>query len=407
MIPGASMESGVRRAAAATAAFLLTACGGDAPPTASGDAPAVGDSAGVRIVGHDHLDAPIWTVDLEGGVRYGRGPVDGLELFQVRQALRLGDGRVVVADGGNQRLLFFESDGGFLGSEGRRGQGPGEYQHLSVVASVPGDSLVVWDREARRVSVLDREGGFVRSFALETTEDVPFANIQRVFPDGSFLATGFADIGDGPPSGRLAPPSPLYRFGPAGALEHHFGDFVAGESFFEPFPDGGFRIHPVVFERRNTRLVAGSRLVFADNEPFEIRYLDPEGDLVQIVRGPPSAPLTDAVAAAEIERLLAEGEYDDPAPVRRILEEMERPATVPAFGESFGDRLGRVWLALLEPGRADSRTTWVVVAADGTLAGRVDVPDDFRPLDAGPHEVLGVRTDELGVERVVAATLVR
>jgi hypothetical protein len=61
-------------------------------------------------------------------------------------------GRLLVAgaDGG---VGIFDSLGRFSRSLGRRGDGPGEYRHVVSVGFGPGDSVFVWDRVHRRITV--------------------------------------------------------------------------------------------------------------------------------------------------------------------------------------------------------------------------------------------------------------
>ncbi len=73
------------------------------------------------------------------------------------------------------------------------------------------------------------------------------------------------------------------------------------------------------------------------------------------------------------------------------------PDSLPATTDVLIDPEGRVWL-----GRADAVPVdagpWVVFAADGTHLARVGMPSGFRPTAIGDTTVLGVWTDDLGVE---------
>src|SRR5688572_18479471 len=51
--------------------------------------------------------------------------------------------------------LLFDSAAGTLGEFAREGQGPGEFRYPSVVAHLPGDSLLVQDRRAWHVLAPD------------------------------------------------------------------------------------------------------------------------------------------------------------------------------------------------------------------------------------------------------------
>lgn len=375
----------------------------EAPPTS---APVeVTDSAGIEIVRHRSLDTPELSVDWGAAIRVGDAPVEGIGFFEVVSAVRLPSGGIAVADAGNHRIVYFEDDGTPRSTTGRQGEGPGEFQQMGLASRWRGDSLVVWDHRARRLSVLDPQGTFARSFMLESTEAVPRARVISVYADGSFLATGFADTGPGGiPSGRRGYPSPIYHFGPDGGHLATTGVFMSGESYFEALDNGGFRIYPAVFPRLNVRLAAGELFVLASNETFELRFLRRDGTPVRIVRGPSGVrPVSPELREAEIERLVEDDGGEDPEAFRRTLSAMETPEFVPEFTAAFADAVGRVWVALRDPAAGDDTTEWLVFDGTGTLTGRVALPSGLRLMDAGPDWVVGVETDALDVETVVLA----
>ncbi len=120
------------------------------------------DSAGIRIVENarpPHGSRLAWRIGPEPSLSIG--VLEGDEphmLFAVRDAIRLADGRIVVANGGSAELRFFDSNGSHLGTRGGRGEGPGEFRELGNVAPWPGDSLVAWFAPGWRISVFDGDG---------------------------------------------------------------------------------------------------------------------------------------------------------------------------------------------------------------------------------------------------------
>lgn len=83
------------------------------------------------------------------------GVVEGDELYQlheVRDAVRLGDGRIAVAHQGTAEIRVFDGDGRFLLAAGGPGDGPGEWRQVAAVHALSGDTLVVVD------PLLDRLG---------------------------------------------------------------------------------------------------------------------------------------------------------------------------------------------------------------------------------------------------------
>jgi len=391
-------------------ALGLSGCGDGTPSVADG--PVVSDSAGVQVVEYPGglPPAPTWEVFLDDAVPLAA------ELFQVRGALRFDDGRVAVADGGGLRVRFFGPDGSSVQPAGagpqevgREGEGPGEFRHLSAMMRWPGDSLLVWDQQLRRVSIFDHQGGLGRTFGLEVTERVPFAHPRGIFADASILAGGFTQTpAGGPEDGRQRYPSPAYRFGPEGELWEELGLGFSLETYFELL-NGGFTVLPVLFPRA-TRLVAGPDvLVEGSNEHFELRIRTLEGGLTRLIRvGGEQPRITDQMRRELIEHRLEEGVGGarDPDEVRRALEGMPIPDRLPAFDRMIVDREGSIWVERY-PEAAEPTAHWVVLYPDGEVAAHLELPRRFEPLEIGSDYVVGVLTDELDVEHVVVADLDR
>jgi hypothetical protein len=325
----------------------------------------------------------------------------GADLFQVGTAMKLSDGRYAVADAGNQRVVFFDSLGVPTSETGGFGEGPGEFKHLTLLARGPSDSLVVWDRGARRVSVLAPGGEFSRSFALESTEEVPFSTVVGVYDDGSFLGTGFVDTGGGPPApGRQIYSAPSFHFGHNGRFLSHAGTFPTSETYFDTF-DEGFTTYPAIFGITSHRLAAGSRLLVATSDRYEFRFLSKDGDPLMILRREPrSRPVTGSIRSAVVDAVVADSRADDQERLRSVLIQMEVPDFLPEFGEIFVDRLGRLWVEEYEPLHQDI-SEWRVYDPTGATVASIDLPANFDPTEAGDDFVLGVQVDDLGVQTVV------
>jgi hypothetical protein len=377
--------------------LIAVGCGGDGVSTPS---VTVTDSAGVRIVHHAIPSAPlIWAVVPESSVTLS-GDVETLP-FQIGVALKLSDGRYAVADGGNHRVAFFGVLGAFAASTGRQGEGPGEFQHVTLLARGIADSLLVWDRRARRVSVLAPSGDFIRAFALETTQDVPFAGVRDVYDDGSFLATGFTDTGaGGPETGRRAYSSPSFHYGPGGEFLAQAGIFPTSESYFQTI-DRGFAVYPVLFGRTAHRLAAGTRLLTATSDRYELRFLAPDGSPQMILRRDPrDRPVTSNIRRAVEDALVSSDRNDNKERLRAVLAQMDVPDILPEFSEIFADRLGRVWVQEYEP-LDQEWSNWRVYDAQGLELSSIHLPGRFRLTDAGEGFVVGVSTGDLDIEEVI------
>ena len=96
-----------------------------------GLATVIRDSADVRIV--ENARPPdgsrLWQVGPEPSLSIGdREGGDAYMLYQVADATKLSDGRIVVANGGDDELRVFDASGNWLESWGGRGEGSGEFE---------------------------------------------------------------------------------------------------------------------------------------------------------------------------------------------------------------------------------------------------------------------------------------
>ena len=80
---------------------------------------------------------------------------------------RHGAGRYLMSGpvGGGQ-VFVYSADGQWLESLGRAGEGPGEFGRNLALVPGPADSVYVVDNSQYRVSLLDPDGDFVRSFMI-------------------------------------------------------------------------------------------------------------------------------------------------------------------------------------------------------------------------------------------------
>jgi hypothetical protein len=382
-------------------ALLLSACAGGDSPTRS--EPTVRDSAGISVIEYpEALVAPAdWTLSLQDAVR-AQG-----EFARVRHGTVFTDGHFVVADGDSRSLRFHASDGALLTAVGRAGGGPGEFQDISSLSRWPGDSLLAWDLQQRRLTVFDARGTMARSFALSTTAEVPFGNVQGAFADGSMLTIGFV-AGGGPEPGRTRSQSPVHRFARDGSLDTVYPFVTSGEAFFTLFENGGFSVTSALFARSTTVHAGPSLLVEADNDAFTLRLRTPAGALQRIIRRVGTTPsITPAMRQAVIEYTLGTLASDAARERNRpVYEAMPLPATTPAFGRVHVDRLDHVWVEAYEP-VPGATSAWWVFAPEGSLVARATMPQRLTPLEIGADYLLGVHRDELDVEEVVVARLTR
>jgi hypothetical protein len=366
---------------------------------------AVRDSAGVEIVESRAPSgdaAAAWSVDeaplLEIGVE--NGPPEYL-FSQVEGALRLPDGRMVVADAGSREIRFFDADGRFQSTSGRRGDAPGEYRQIIALGYGPGDSIWVFDYGNRRFTVLTGDGEVARTLTLDPT----LANVSAVgrLADGSFVVREFWSAAGSDAAaiqlGLGRDPAAVARYAPDGARMDTIGVFLGREVYIGTEDGRGVMSTPL-FAHGTSAAVHANYVFVGDQENFEVGVYTADGAQHRIVR---LADLDLRVTRDDIERAVEERLASVPAErrtrMRAQLDAMDVPAARPAYGRLLVDSEGALWVGDYAPYPEDP-VLWRVFDAGGRLVTALHVPERFRVFDIGADWILGVWRDDFDVERI-------
>ncbi len=400
-----------RRAAAVPVLVVLAGCGPSEDPGPTPEA-VVRDSAGVRIVENGAPDARArlgWHVSVDPVLSIGEtGRGAAYELFRVEDALRLEDGRILIANGGTSEVRVFDADGVHRATWGREGEGPGEFTGLSGLADWPGDSVMAWDFALNRMTIFDLEGGVARTRALAQGDGLGAGRFEGALADGSILAASLVSFRPGEQTSGLVRRSRAFaRVGPDGAVLTSFGRHP-DEEYFVRADVGAVVRHP--FRRSVHSVVWNERIVISPSDQYEIRAYDPGGALAMIVRGAHRPePVTQADVDAYVALRLAEADPEAGATITRVFDGMPPVERFPAFAALVVDQTGDLWVREYErPGSgsageerlAEAGPIWTVFGPDGRMRGRVEMPPGSTVYRIGADYVLGSSADALGVEQV-------
>ena len=368
------------------------------------------DSAGIQIAENVYPDSAAiawWTLSAEPELDIGGADVDEAEaLFQVGAVHRLDDGRIVVAHGGGHDVRIYNAAGEHLRSIGRAGDGPGEFRRPSRVHVMPGDSLLVYDSQARRLTLLAPDGTYARDWPLQQPDGRPAA-LVGVFGDGSLVAQGNALFGSGgpPPTGRLRPDVTFFRVTPGEPAVDTIAVAPGAESFVRTNADASGRITSMQimtlpFGRTAAASVGEDQLVIGTQDRPELRFYSQTGVVLRILRtGAPVRPVTPEHRDAWVERQIRNVPPDQHAAVRANFAELPHGESVPPYGMVMLDDAGNTWLQDYDD-RITPAGGWTVYDRSGRILARVQLPSTFRPHHIGADFVLGVEHDEMDVERV-------
>lgn len=363
-------------------------------------APAARDSAGIQIV-ENRGEGEEWTLSEEPTLQIG--VVDGDPLYQmdhVREALRLGDGRIVVANAGNKQIRWYDASGRHLASAGREGGGPGEFRMLFTMKRLPGDSVLAYDLTGFRLSWFDAGGRFVRSAPLQPIGRVPPRFVDR-FADGSLLLSTSVRQSIAPTSSGTRRDTLLFlRAGPDGTPVDSLPISPASEASIQLVTQNGqiqsMNVMMLPFMRNVYTAASGNGYWQGVTDAYEIVLRRADGTPERIVRRDVQ-PVP--VRGAYLDSLRRVRVAENGAEAGKALEGIEVPERIPAFERLLVDDGGNLWVQRTPwPGPVPAE--WDVYDGEGKALGSVRMPAGFRATHVGDDFVLGVWTDEDGVEYV-------
>lgn len=402
----------------ALTALFLTACGeaGRLPDTV------VRDSAGVTIVENRAPSGSMAPVVGEVLTRIGGA---GTELNRVVTAVRLSDGRVVVADDGDAALRAFGPEGEASGSFGRPGDGPAEFRMLQAMGLQGVDTVWAYDFVHQRFSIVGPSLTLDREITLRTPVSAGLA-VGRL-RNGTFLvgeawSPGIGDAGEGGiVRGRVA----YVRFDSTGSLIDTVA-VIAGREVLLRSEGGRGVMSAVPFARSASHAVVGpvggartsgsaapagvpsprpTAFVLGDQSTYELRFFTAEGDPVRIVRWAGGGLAIDQEALDAWQALrLSQAAPGEREALRRSLLDLPLPPTRPAYGPLLPTPSGGLWVGSdALPGQSPS--SWEIFDAGGTWIATVRPPDGFHPLSIGDGWIVGVTRDAFDVEEVEVRAL--
>ena len=356
---------------------------------------AVRDSAGVRIVSFDSAMVPPQFELRHTGLDLGAEA--GSELVRVAAALRMPNGKILVADGGRRHLLRFGTNGTFEKVIGRDGKGPGEFERLGWMGRHNRDLVGTYDFGQARYSVFS-DSGFLRQVRLESSTDVRFVEIQPlgVLPSGAIIVTGGRSVGlaaEGPPR-RFRLVSPVVQFGADGAPGRVIGRYPGTEIEVTRVRNGpvagSFANGVPLFGRSSALGMSQGHVVVVDNERFQFDVIDTTGRTVRSVRRAiTNHPVRPSHMQAYIRERVNAARPELRESLRMDLESSPHAPTFPALDARLVvDAADRLWVGeYRRPG--DREQVWWIFTVDGRMVGRVNVPINLMILDAGTDWVLG------------------
>ncbi len=383
-----------------TATLLSTVAFGACRPDP--DSPAysvsVRDSAGTRLVEHRALPDSLenWSIASQPDVSIGALEGTGPDVFgRVADVVETSEGVIVVADGFDRELRAFDSAGVHLWSAGQRGEGPGEFEVITAVSVIRGDSIAVFDGNALRVTIFTEFGVFARDYRLAD----PIATRPPGRTAGITRAGQLVGLGSKPSPlpGQTARyetfVGPVF-YDPVGSPVAEGPSLSAGDFVILRNNDArrSYTSTALPMGRRIQLAVGPETIAVATQQHFEILRYNGSGSLIEVLRVatpavPPDEDRYEAMVGGSIGGFL--------------------PDSLPALDRIHLDVADRLWVEDYVPPYEDRTAGWWVFSSDGNLQARATIPADFSPRVIGEDHVLGVTEYSLGVDYVERRRLLR
>lgn len=332
-------------------------------------------------------------------------------LSNVVGAVRLSNGHIVLANRGTNDLRYFDSSGRYVRTVGREGNGPGEFRWIDAIANA-GDTVLVWDAFARRLSRFESTGNFASSTSLALLV-LAFPVLIGFLGDGSMLLRRQGGADDNARhEGEYVDSVTYLRFsGRTGAPVGMLGPYFGGELFRAVAGRNHMSGH-VIFGKRGLVATTSTGIYTVETDRFAATFHTPAGTPVRKVLHPHTPVRATAADIATQREAQAQGDEEVTrlslqltAAQRRLRETLPHRAILPAITELRVDRQDNLWIRAYAPPGAPS-AAWSVFDAEGDWLGVVAIPAELQVLEIGDDWILARHVDPLeGVERVVLYAL--
>jgi len=350
--------------------------------------------------------APVLTIGTEGDTN--------TEFLRIAGVTRMPSGEIVVANGGSAELRVFSPEGRFLRSLSRRGQGPGELTNFSGIIRAH-DTLFVTEFApgATRLHIFTLGEGFRTRSPLRPGNAPKGAMPIAWLSSGEFLvSTGQIRVVN-PVAGLVTRDTMalgVLHGGAAGEVRW-IGDFPNNSwlGYASPSLPSGMGFTRFTLGPSLVTGASADRIWIGDAGTGDITIRDAGGRTVAKAGMPvrPRAFSTAALERAKRSALTSASTPDLTARYENLYDRSRRPRTAPVFTRFIAGTDGQMGVELFEEEGPRVPRSIAILDRDGEVVARLTIPANVVVHEIGTDYVLGIQTDDDGVERVVQFRLIR
>lgn len=356
---------------------------------------------------------PAWGPEVRLVQEVAIGELDGPQEYafgRIDKGAMEPSGGFYLFDANDGQIRRYDRSGRFLNLVGRKGGGPGEYESVAMAVTRDG-LLVVWDGRNSRVTYFQPDGKVMDDFPMTRPG---FYGSNFVIDTAGFI---YQTVGTGGPLAEGAGSRQQYlRFTPAGALHD---SILLPDRYMPPGSPRRFSLSTSdgmrwnFVEQRIVAPYAGGGVISGTSHRYRYAVTVPGKPVLVVERAFTPLPLGDE----EREDWLRAADSFKGRPDRPDIQ-YEIPHTKPPIRAFTSDHLGRVWVEVSvkaekrnEPkvrpdGRPTllfwkERTTYDVFSGAGQYLGRVSLTAESELLDIRDNRLLVRGKGADGEDRVL------
>jgi len=338
------------------------------------------------------------------------------QFYRIVSVAALGDGSVVVADGGTQEIRVFSGSGQFLRTLSRGGDGPGELTNITGMG-VDRDTIIVFEGfpAPPQRHLFHPVHGFLSRMRLQV-RGVP-AGISAVLAVSisRLLVTRGARfrVATPPPVGELRRDSielGLWRYDRTQSVRW-LGQFPDNTWFSFELPTGRRFMDRYSLGPSLVSGTSGGKVWIGDGGSGVIHVFDSTANVVAqfellLPRRAFDESALEQARQAALSRVPERDVAGRRAWVEGLYDPQYRPAAIPRFVRFVPGPRGEMWVESYSEVATD-RHAVAVLDSVGRQIGKGTVPTGVVPYVLSEDRLIGVHVDSLGVERVVIHEVTR
>lgn len=313
-------------------------------------------------------------------------------------------GRIYAGDGRALRVHVLSPTADPIRTIGGEGMGPGEFQHVTGLQILPGDSLLVYDIRLQRISVFPSGASApARTTTIRTPVAASFPHwVTSVENQGErFLLAAFERtfMPSDPVETDSARKTVLAKLSPDGqVLDDSLLVYPAARPFTLRLPEGGIVIQTNPFSRRGAVAVSREGLFYGLNDAVTFEFRDFGGGLLHEFG---YAYKNARVTEDDLDSLISDVEQERMHPVIRS----SAPDAWPAWNTILATDRGDLLVGLITESGEPSE--WARFDPEGKYIGSFLLPESVTLYDAAGDTVYGVHRGPLDIPDVRVYTLRR